>query len=167
MVSNTRDRSSKDFLVPKKDFRGWLRYFALALLAWVIVDFTTTAAIRNPLAYYSKYMPALLLFYIGYPLVFSVLIYGLRLGQRALFLAMIAGIVVVEIVFTHNRLLLTLPICLLAIPISLGHYGMVSFMPLWIAEGTIGENRAWATATLGVWAVGVILNVLTQFGGHH
>jgi len=107
------------------------------------------------------------LFYIGYPLVFSVLIYGLRLGQRALFLAMIGGIVAVEIVFTHNRLLLTLPICLLAVPISLGHYGMVSFMPLWIAEGTIAENRAWATATLGVWAVGVILNILTQFGGHH
>jgi hypothetical protein len=80
---------------------------------------------------------------------------------------MIAGIVVVEIGFTHNMLLLTLPICLLAIPISLGHYGMVSFMPLWIAEGTLSENRKWATATLVLWAVGVFLNILTQFGGHH
>jgi hypothetical protein len=112
-------------------------------------------------------LPALLLFYLGYPLVFSFLIYGLKLGKGALFLAMIAGIVIVEIVFTHNVLLYTLPICLLAIPISLGHYGMVSFMPLWVAEGTIGENRTWAAATLSVYAVGVILNIMTQFGGHH
>ena len=154
-------------MVPKKGMRGWPRYFALAVLAWVIVDFTTTAAIGNPRAYYSKYMPALLLFYIGYPMVFSFLIYGLKLGKKALFLAMIAGIVVVEIVFTHNMLLVTLPICLLAIPISLGHYGMVSFMPLWIAEGTVRRNRTWATATLVVWAIGVVLNILTQFGGAH
>ncbi len=159
--------AAKDSMVPKTGVRGWTRYFGLAVLAWVIVDFTTTAAIGNPRAYYSKYMPALLFFYLGYPLVFSVLIYGLKLGQRALFLAMITGIVVVEIVFTHNMLLLTLPICLLAIPISLGHYGMVTFMPLWIAEGTIRANRKWATATLVVWAVGVLLNLLTQFGGHH
>ena len=58
----------------------------------------------------------------------------------------------------------TFPICPLAMPISLGHYGMVSFMPLWIAEGTIRENRTSATATPVVYAVGAILNILTQFG---
>ncbi len=157
MTPITTDAISKDSVAPKQGSRGWPRYFALAVLAWIMVDFTTTAAIGNPVAYYSKYMPALLLFYLGYPLVFSFLIYGLKLGQRALCLAMVAGIVLVEIVFTHNMLLLTLPICLLAIAISLGHYGMVSFMPLWIAEGTIGENRKWATATLAVYAIGVIL----------
>src|SRR5579862_1820225 len=123
------------------DVRDWLRYFCIGVLAWVIVDFTTTAAIANPLAYYSKYFPALLIFYIGYPLVFSALIYKSRLGTKGLFLAMIAGIVVVEIVLTHNTLLLTPPICLIAIPISLAHYGMVTFMPMWIAKGTIGQNR--------------------------
>lgn len=145
--------------------RGWRRYFALAILAWIIVDFSTTAAVGDPVAYYSKYMPALLLFYFGYPLTFSGLIYGLKLSQRALFLAMVGGIVVVEIVFTHNMLLVTLPICLLAIPISLGHYGMVTLMPLWIAERTLGENRKWAIATLVVYGFGVTLNLLTQFGG--
>ena len=145
---------------------AWLRYFLLAVLAWVIVDFTTTAAIGNPLAYYSKYMPALLIFYVGYPLVFSTLIYKFRLGSRGLLLAMIAGIFLVEVVLTHNMLLVTPPICLLAIPIGLGHYGMVTFMPLWIAERTLGRNRKWAAAILAVWAVGVLLNILTQFGKH-
>ena len=86
--------------------------------------------------------------------------------RKGLLLAMIGGIVVVELVFTHNTLLLRLPICLLAIPISLAHYGMVTFMPLWIAERMIGENTKWAAATVAVWAIGVLLNILTQFGSH-
>ena len=67
---------------------------------------------------------------------------------------------------TLATLLVTLPVCLVAIPISLGHYAMVTFMPLWIAEQTVAKNRKWAVATVAVWAVGVLLNVLTQFGGH-
>ncbi len=145
---------------------GWVRYFFLAVLAWVIVDFTTTAAIADPQAYYSKYMPALLIFYVGYPLAFSILIYKFQLGSRSLLLAMIAGMLLVEVVLTHNMLLLTLPVCLIAIPIGLAHYGMVTFMPLWIAERRVGENRKWPAATLAVWAVGVLLNILTQFGSH-
>jgi hypothetical protein len=61
-------------------------------------------------------------------------------------------------VFTHNILLLTLPICILAIPLSLAHYAMVSFMPWWIAESTLPKNRESATATLVVWGIGVLLN---------
>ncbi len=144
--------------------QDWRRYFLIAVLAWGIVDFTTTPAIAHPGAYYGKYMPALLVFYIGYPLVFSALRYRFGLGARGLFLAMIAGIVLVEIVFTHNLLLLTFPICLLAIPISLGHYGMVTFMPLWIAERTAGQNKKWVVATVTLWGIGVLLNILTQFG---
>jgi hypothetical protein len=144
--------------------RSGLRYFLLAVLAWTIVDFTTTSAIAKPAAYYSKYMPTLLVFYIGYPLVFSILIYRFRLTSRKVFLAMVLGIVVVELLFAHNLLLLTFPVCLLAIPISLGHYGMVTFMPWWVAERTFPQNRKWAIATLSVWAFGVLLNVATQFG---
>jgi hypothetical protein len=147
--------------------RHWSKYFLIAVLAWVVVDFTTTAAIGDPRGYYSKYMPALLIFYVGYPLVFSALIYKARLGNGGLFVAMILGIVLVEIVFTRNMLLLTLPVCLLAIPLSLAHYAMVTFMPRWLAERTVRENRRWATAASGTWALGVLLNILTQFGGHH
>jgi|GEM_PF-1301661 len=154
-------------MAPLSGTRVWLRYFLVGVLAWVVVDFTTTAAIGDPRGYYSKYMPALLVFYLGYPAVFCALRYKFKLGARGLFLAMVAGIVVVEIVLTHNALLLTPPICLLAIPLSLAHYGMVTFMPMWIAEGTIGRNRRWAATTLAVWAVGALLNILTQFGGHH
>ncbi len=69
---------------------AWLKYFFTAVLPWVIVDFTTTAAIAEPARYYSKYMPAILVFYLGYPLVFCLLIYGFRLEGWALVLAMLA-----------------------------------------------------------------------------
>jgi hypothetical protein len=146
--------------------RAGARYFVLAVLAWLFVDFTTTEAVGNPRAYYSKYMPALLLFYLGYPLAFSLLIYKFRLGNQGLFLAMLGGIVVVEILFVQNPLLYTLPICLLAIPISLGHYAMVTFMPRWLAERTLRAHTKWAAAILSLWAVGTFLNLLTQFGSH-
>ncbi len=150
-----------------KAMQAWLKYFVGAVLAWVVVDFTTTAAIGEPARYYSKYMPALLVFYLGYPLVFCVLIYGFGLGGRGLFLAMLAGIAVVELCFVRNRLLLTPPICLLAIPISLGHYGMVTFLPKWVVERSFRKNRKWAAATLSAWGLGVLLNILTQFASRH
>ncbi len=145
------------------DTRLWRRYFFIAVLAWLIVDFATTPAIANPRGYYSTYMPLLLVFYVGYPLAFAVLRYAIGLSSRGMFAAMIAGIVVVEIVFTRNALLFTLPICLLAIPISLGHYAMVTFMPMWLAEGTALHNKKWVVATISVFGVGVLLNAFTQF----
>lgn len=141
-----------------------VRYFLLAVAAWFLVDFTTTAAIAHPRPYYSTYMPALLIFYLGYPLLFTGLIYGLKWGNRGILLAMIVGIVVVEILCTHNALMYTLPICLIAIPLSLGHYSMVTFLPWWIAERTLNQNRKWAIAIVAVWAFGVFLNILSQFG---
>ena len=128
---------------PKSGDRCWFKYFLLAVLAWLIVDFTTTEAIGNPHGYYSKYMPALLVFYLGYPLVFAVLRYKLLLGPKGLFAAMLA-----------------------AIPISLAHYGMVTFLPMWLTEGTLSRNKKWAVATITVFAAGVILNILTQYGSH-
>ncbi len=145
--------------------RGGVAYFIVAVLAWLFVDFTTTPAIAHPHAYYSKYMPALLLFYLGYPLIFALLIYKFRLHGRGLFFAMLLGIFVVEIVFTQNMLLVTLPVCLIAIPISLAHYSMVTFMPLWAVQKTFVANRKWIIVTLIGWSIGVLLNILTQFGG--
>jgi hypothetical protein len=147
--------------------QAWLKYFLCAVLAWVVVDFTTTAAIAHPARYYSTYMPALVFFYLGYPLLSCVLIYACGLAGWRLFLAMLGGIAVVEIGFAHNTLLVTLPICLLAIPISLGHYGMVTFMPKWLAEHSLRKNRRWAAATVGTWGLGVLINIVTQFAGRH
>ncbi len=144
-----------------------VRYFLCGVLAWLVVDFTTTPAIAHPRAYYSHYGAVLLLFYLGYPLAFTLLRYRWRLGPKALFASMLAGIFVVEIVLAHNMLLVTPPVCLLAIPLALAHYSMVTFVPLWVAEGTLQEHRVLAAVVAAGWAIGVLLNAATQFGAHH
>ena len=111
-----------------------LKYFLLGILFWFIVDFTTTEAIRNPGTYYSTFMPALLIFYIGYPLIFSLLIYKFKLKNTSLFFAVLLGIMSIEIVFTHNVLLFTFPIMILAIPVAISLYSFITFVPKWIGR---------------------------------
>jgi len=135
-----------------------IKYFLTAVLAWVIVDFTTTEAIAN-LGYYAKYMPALLFFYIGYPLVFSLLIYKYKLKTKGLFIAMLIGIILVEIVFSNNLLFFKFPLVLLLIPISLAYYSVVTFVPLWIVEK---KKNKWFVITIVIWIIGSLLNLLTQ-----
>ena len=135
-----------------------IKYFLIAVLAWFIVDFTTTEAIAN-LNYYTKYMPMLLLFYLGYPLVFTLLIYKYKLKTKGLFIAMLIGIILVEIVFSNNLLFFKFPLVLLLIPISLAYYSMITFVPLWIVEK---KKNKWFIITLIIWVLGSLLNLINQ-----
>ena len=118
-----------------------LKYFLLGILFWIIVDFTTTEAIRNPVKYYSTYMPALLIFYIGYPLVFSFLIYKFNFIGKKLFIAALIGAFVVEVIFTHNPLLITFPLMLIGIPAAVSIYSLITFAPKWIVNRELKKNK--------------------------
>jgi hypothetical protein len=130
--------------------RFW-QYFLLGFVFWIIVDFTTTEAIRNPIHYYSTYMPALLLFYVGYPLVFSVLIHKFKIRDAWIFIATLIAAFIVEIIFTHNSLLYTFPIMFIAIPAAVGIYSLLTFLPKWIIEGKIKENKWRLIIIIIVW----------------
>jgi hypothetical protein len=138
-----------------------VNYFLLGILFWIVVDFLTTEAIRNPIGYYTTYLPALLIFYVGYPLAFSLLIYKFRIGDIWLFIAMLIGIVIVEIVFMHNTLLYSFPMVLIGIPAAIIVYGILTFVPKWIIDKALGKNK-WK---LAVMAVGVVLIALASFFG--
>jgi len=138
--------------------KNYLKYILLGIVFWAVVDFTTTGAIRNPAGYYLTYMPALLIFYIGYPLIFSLLIYKFRLSNRWLFLAALVGAFVVEVVFTQNALLFTFPIMLLAIPLAVSIYSFLTFVPKWIIEKNI-KDKKWKTIVLT--AIWVLLSIIT------
>ena len=138
-----------------------IKYFLIAVVAWFIVDFTTTSAIAD-LGYYTIYMPGILLFYFGYPLIFSLLIYKFKLKEKGLFISMLIGIFVVEIVFTGNALFLQFPLVILLIPISLAYYSMVTFVPYWIVKNKIKKYKGWFKATLIIYIIGSVLNLITQ-----
>ena len=138
-----------------------LKYFLLGILFWVVIDFTTTEAIRNPSFYYSTFMPALLIFYIGYPLVFSLLIYKFKLSNRSLFIAALVGIFVVEILFTNNALLYTFPLMLLTIPVAISIYTLHTFVPKWIVDKEIKNNK-WKILIMVI--VYILVSLATLFG---
>lgn len=136
-------------------------YFVLGTILWFIVDLTTTGAIKNPIAYYSTYMPTILIFYLGYPLVFSVLIYRYRLADKYLFIATMVCMLIIEVGFTHNSLLFTFPVLFIAIPSAVGIYCLLTFFPKWVVDNEIHNN----TGKIALFfAVYLFISFLTYFG---
>jgi hypothetical protein len=136
-----------------------LAYFFLGLLLWIFVDFGTAGGFR--ISYFEKYGPTLLLFYLGYPLIFSVLIFKLHWDEYRLFLATLAAIFVIEVLFTRNPLVMTFPVLLLGIPLAIIVYMPLSYFPLWFVRKEMGKHRMLIPVLISV-ELGVM--VLTTFG---
>ncbi len=138
--------------------KSW-QYFFLGFLLWVVVDFGTAGGFR--IAYFEKYGPTLLLFYIGYPLIFSVMIFKLHWNERHLFLATLAAIFVVEVLFTRNPLVMTFPALLLGIPLAILVYAPLTYFPLWFVRKELGKHRLLVTSLVIVESIVILL---TTFG---
>jgi hypothetical protein len=137
---------------------GSWTYFLLGVLLWTVVDWGTAGGFRT--AYFEKYMPALLLFYLGFPLIFSVLIFRFHWSGRPLFFATLATIFLVEVVVTRNPLLLTFPALLWGIPLSILVYVPLVYFPLWAVRG---EVRRHLGLMLFLTAVTLTIMILTTF----
>ena len=135
------------------------QYFLLGVLLWAVVDFGTAGGFR--LAYFQTYGPTLLLFYVGYPLIFTVLIFKQHWSERRLFVATLVAIFVVEVVFTRNPLLMTFPALLAGIPLAVAIYTPLTFFPLWFVREEMARHRKLVvTLTL----VEIVIMILTTFG---
>lgn len=145
---------NKRFGFPK----SW-QYFFLGVLLWVLVDFGTAGGFR--IAYFEKYGPTLLLFYIGYPLIFSVLIFKFNWSERRLFMATLVAIFIVEVLFTENPLVMTFPALLLGIPLAVMVYAPLTYFPLWFVRREMVKHRLLVT---GLVIVELIVMILTTFG---
>jgi hypothetical protein len=145
---------SKQFHLPK----SW-QYFLLGVLLWTIVDFGTAGGFR--ITYFQKYGLTLLLFYVGYPLLFSVLIFKLRWSESRLFLATLITIFIIEIIFTRNPLLMTFPALIWGIPLAIMIYTPLTFFPLWIVRKEIAKR---GILILALTIIELIIMMLTTFG---
>lgn len=144
----------------KRAYRpGGVKYFLLGVLLWFIVDFGTAGGFR--IGYFREYGPALALFYIGYPLVFAFLIFGLRVPDLVLFPATLLAIFLIEVAFTGNPLLMDYPVCLLGIPLSIAVYAPLTYFPLWIVRGEMRKH--WPAAVV-LSLVEITVMLLTAFG---
>ncbi len=144
---------SKQFQMPQ----SW-QYFFLGILLWVLVDFGTAGGFR--VSYFERYGATLLVFYIGYPLIFSILIFKLHWSEHRLFLATLAAIFVVEVLFTGNPWVMTFPALLLGIPLAILVYAPLTYFPLWIVRKEIVRYRR---LIIGLTIVELIVMMLTTF----
>ncbi len=124
-------------------------YFLVGTILWVVVDWTT--AFNPDFERWLSHMPEIWLFYVGYPLVFAFLIYKRRWSDGRVFLATLVGAFLVEVVFTGNELLYTFPIMLIGIPIAVSIYGSLTFVPKWIVENKIRQNKRKLILMIIVW----------------
>jgi len=134
-------------------------YFLLSVALWFIIDFGTAGGFR--ISYYEKIWPTILLFYLGFPLIFSVLIFRLQWTKYQLFLSTLATIYIIEVVFTRNPLLMTFPTLLWGIPLAVLVYVPLVYFPLWVIRGEI-EKHGLIIVVLCMVEVAVML--LTIFG---
>lgn len=138
--------------------KSW-QYFFLGVLLWVLVDFGTAGGFR--IAYFETYGPTLLFFYIGYPLIFSIIIFKFNWSERQLLIATLVAIFIVEVLFTRNPLVMTFPALLLGIPLAIMVYAPLTYFPLWFVRKEMAKHRILIT---GLVIVELIVMALTTFG---
>ncbi|MBN2256950.1 MAG: hypothetical protein JW704_03900 [Anaerolineaceae bacterium] len=135
------------------------RYFLLGVLLWILVDFGTAGGFRP--AYFQKYGLTLLLFYMGFPLVFTLLTFRLHWSEKRLFFATLVAIFIVEVLFTSNTLVMSYPSLLWGIPLAILVYLPLTYFPLWIVRKEINRHRF---LVIGLIIVEVLVMWLTTFG---
>jgi hypothetical protein len=157
---NEINETSSEEIKKIENNKKWLHYFVYGIICWVIVDFTT---VFNPnLQRWISYWPTIWLFYTLFPLGFSLLIYKVKINDKQLFLCTIIEIMISEVILFQNRLIFTFPIMLLALPISLCIYTLITFLPKWIEEKKLKENHKVIIFLITVWVLISIITFITN-----
>jgi hypothetical protein len=151
---NNKDKKDMDYM------NNFLKYFIIGVFFWVVVDYTT--AFNPDFQRWIDHMPEIWSFYIGYPLLFSFLIYKKKWDTRKVFYSMIIVAFIIEVILSNNALLYTFPIMLIMIPIAVAIYSFITFTPKWIVEKKIIENKKKLIILVIVWATVSILSFITR-----
>lgn len=130
---------------------NFIKYFLIGALLVTLVDYTT-AFNPNYLRWIS-YLPDVLIFYVGYSLLFALLIYKLGLKSKRLFIAMLIAGFCFEILLFKNKLYFTYPMMLITIPATVFIYGFVTYAPKWIAEKSVSENKKKLILLTAAWII--------------
>ena len=145
---------------PRDRSLAFWKYFLLGTVFWFCVDFTT--AFAPDVHRWVSYMPTILLFYFGSPLLFAVLIYRRGWSDRSLFGPLLVVLVLVEIVFSHNALLFTFPLLLIFIPVAVAIYSFITYVPRWIVDGRLAQHRGPTLLLTLVWIIIAVLSTSSR-----
>lgn len=140
----------------------FLKYFIIGVMFWLLVDWTT--AFQPHLQRWLTYWPQIWMFYLGFPFIFAFLIYKRMWSDHKIFVATLFEVFIVEIVFTHNALLYTFPIMVLALPVGIILYSLLVFVPKWIVDGELRRNKGKLTLMVVVWVFVSLATLLGNIG---
>lgn len=70
-----------------------------------------------------------------------------------------------EIILTNNAMFYTFPMLLIAIPIGVSIYSMLTFLPKWIAEKKISKNKWKIILMVIVWVFVSVMTYATNIRG--
>ena len=160
--SASRFRASATDRWPAGRGRAAATFLLACFMLWVVVDFGTAGGFRP--TYLATYMPALLVFYLGYPAVFTYLIFRRGTSTRGLVLATVVAIFIVEVLFAHNPWLVVPPLLFVGIPLAIAIYAPLTFFPLWLARGELDRHRRLVRGMCAVEAVIIALSTLGKGG---
>ena len=143
--------------------RDKYKYLILSIIIWVFVDFTT--AHIPDVESWKSFMPEIWIFYLGWPLLFSYLIYKNNWDDKKIFMwTMILGFLL-EIIFFNNPMFFMFPLMFIAIPTFIASYTLVSLVPKWIVEKRIKDNKKFMIMMLILWLFVTLVTFKEKTGG--
>lgn len=134
------------------------KYYLSCFALITLVDYTT--AFNPDWQRWVAHMPAVWIFYLTYPLLFTWLIFKRRCRGWRLALVVLTAALLLEIVVFNNPLFDAFPLNLLMIPLAFAIYAFITYIPLWLVEGSL---RRYAGRTLLLTLVWMLISLLTYF----
>lgn len=131
--------------------KNFLKYLVIAIPLVTLVDYTT--AFNPDFQKWVSFMPSVWVFYIGYAFVFSFFIYILKFdGLILFFLTLLAGAGFELLIFHNNPVLL---------PLIAIIYLFITFVPKWIVERKVLDNKNKVIFMTIVWILISVLNYIS------
>lgn len=132
-------------------------YYGAAFVLWVVLDIVLSYKLDLDLYYQAFWIS--LFFYVFYPLLFLFVFYYLLWDVSRAFLLMFAVMLVIEALLFDNYLMYSFPDLFLHIPLGLCVWGLITIVPLWVAE----RQMKYHWGTVFVFVIGTLLLGVVNF----
>lgn len=141
-----------------------LQYVFLGFLFWFIVDWATVKGFH--LSYFNVswagHIQRIIVFLL-YPAIFSYVIFNRKWGWQKLLALTIVLAFAIEIVLIKNAILYTFPHFIIFIPAAIGLYGFLTFLPLWIVNKEVKQNKKKLAFLLIMLVILVAITILSFY----
>jgi hypothetical protein len=141
--------------------KTWIKYLLWGIVLTTIIDFTNTL-FPDFQAWFSNLLAMFLLFYLLFPLFCSFLIYKLKLRERTLFIVITLTGLLAEIILFKTSQFFNPIEAIFATVIGISTYNLLIFLPKWIVEKRLKENKKWLRVMLIIWFITMILTIINH-----